>query len=250
MRRVSLLLAATGLGLVLTGCPPTYPNCKSDNHCEERGEVCVQGTCQECATDANCKAGFVCQAQKCVPKPECTPGGNECGKNRACKGGKCVVHECDTSADCGANGRCQNNRCVTGCTQNEDCPSGQQCRAGQCQAVTAEPGDRCSWDPVPFEFNEAGLSDQARSRLETLASCIKQQNLRVTLEGHADERGTEEYNLQLSNRRAEAVKRYLVNLGVSARNLDTVGYGENRPAQSGSSEAAWAANRRVEFNRR
>ncbi len=248
MRRVSLLLAASALGLVLTGCPPTYPNCKSDNHCEERGEVCVQGQCQECATDANCKSGFVCQDQRCVPKPECTPGGNECGEGKACKAGKCVVHECDANADCGAGSRCENNRCVTGgCAEDADCPSGQVCRGGACEAAQASAG--CDWSPVQFEFNEAGLTDDARSRLEALANCIKQENARVRLEGHADERGTEEYNLQLSNRRAESVKRYLVNMGVSAGQLTTVGYGENRPAQSGSNESAWSANRRVELVR-
>jgi peptidoglycan-associated lipoprotein len=73
--------------------------------------------------------------------------------------------------------------------------------------------------------------------------------VRITLEGHADERGTEEYNLQLSNRRAEAVKRYLTTLGVRAGSLETTGYGEARPAENGSNESAWAANRRVEFRR-
>ncbi len=253
MRRVSLLLVSAGLGLVLTGCPPTYPNCKSDKHCQERGEVCVQGACQECGADTDCKGGFVCDANKCVPKPECTPGGNECGAGKACKSGRCVVHECNGDADCGGNARCQNNRCVTGaCSEDADCPSGQSCQNGRCaQSQTSSDGaDQCSWEPVRFEFNEAGLSGEARSRLEQLANCIKSQNVRVRLEGHADERGTEEYNLQLSNRRAESVKRYLTDLGVNARNLETVGFGEVRPAQSGSDESAWSANRRVEFNRR
>ena len=72
---------------------------------------------------------------------------------------------------------------------------------------------------------------------------------RIELAGHADERGTEEYNLQLSQKRAASVKKYLVDLGVPASSLKTVGYGENRPAAQGSDEEAWAANRRVEFVR-
>ena len=72
---------------------------------------------------------------------------------------------------------------------------------------------------------------------------------KVRLEGHADERGTEEYNLQLSNRRAASVRKYLADLGVGAGQLDTVGYGKNRPVSEGHDEAAWAANRRVELNR-
>ncbi len=249
MRRVSLLMVAAGLGLVLTGCPPTYPTCKSDKHCEERGEVCVQGACQECGADTDCKEGFVCQANKCVPKPECTPGGNECGAGQACKGGRCVVHECDGDADCGGNGRCQNNRCVSGCTDDAQCPAGQSCQNGQCRTAVSQE-DQCSWEPIRFEFNEAGLSSEARTRLEELAQCIRSQGVRVRLEGHADERGTEEYNLQLSNRRAESVRRYLIDMGVSPNSLETVGYGEVRPAVQGSDEAAYAANRRVELNRR
>ena len=70
-----------------------------------------------------------------------------------------------------------------------------------------------------------------------------------TYDPEADERGTEEYNLHLSNRRASTVKRYLVNLGVPEKNLETVGYGENRPADSGHTEDAWAANRRVELRK-
>ena len=72
----------------------------------------------------------------------------------------------------------------------------------------------------------------------------------LSLEGHADERGTEEYNLQLSNRRAASVKRYLATLGVNPNSMNTIGYGKNRPAVHGSNESAWAANRRVELLKR
>jgi peptidoglycan-associated lipoprotein len=218
--------------LLLTGCPKPYPNCDSDEACKERGEVCVQGQCQECASDANCKEGFVCQGNKCVPK---TP---ESG----------VGKPCQTNADCDS-GKCLNNRCAAAdaCVTNEDCPGGQECTEGTCTAKTAA---RCNFDPVQFGFNEYSLTPEVRGQLAAIADCVKSQGLNVTLEGHADERGTEEYNLQLSNKRAAAVKKYLVDLGVAGKQLDTVGYGENRPAQSGSSEAAWTANRRVEFSRK
>lgn len=232
MRRGLLLSGVAAAAVLLAGCPPTYPNCKTDDHCKEQGQVCVQGQCQECATDANCKEGFTCQGNKCVPKAECTPGGNECGEGQKCENGKCVA------SDEMAPGTCRTKA---------DCPSGQECQDGQC--VSASAGGTCDLSPVQFEFNEATLTSDARSRLEAIADCIKKQNLKLRLEGHADERGTEEYNLQLSNRRAESVKRYLVTLGVSGGALDTVGYGENRPAETGSNESAWAANRRVEFGR-
>src|SRR5688500_17896687 len=92
VQRISLTL---GLGVVLallTGCPPTYPQCKSDDHCKDRNEVCVQGQCQECAADQHCKEGFVCEANKCVPKPECTSDSG-CTGNKRCQAGKCVL-EC------------------------------------------------------------------------------------------------------------------------------------------------------------
>ncbi|MGA9522085.1 MAG: OmpA family protein [Myxococcaceae bacterium] len=247
MRRLTLLAGATGLLVFLTGCPPTYPKCESDDHCQEQGEVCVQGTCQECATDANCKDGFVCQANKCVPKPECTPTGSECGEGKNCEAGKCVEAECTTGSDC-RTGKCESGRCVPACTVDTDCGSGQGCQEGAC--VTTSASAQCSWEPVRFGFNEATLSPDGRARLEQIAECVKSSSGQVTLEGHADERGTEEYNLQLSNRRAESVKKYLTTLGVSAAKVEALGFGETRPATSGSDEDSWSTNRRVEFNRR
>lgn len=225
------LLGAFGAVVFLTACPPTYPKCESDEHCKEKGEVCVQGMCQECATDANCKEGFVCDANKCVPRPECTSDA-ACGEGKKCSRGKCV--EAGPKAECAAD---------------DDCPSGQGCKAGKCVTVAVQ-GPTCTFDPVHFEFNEYSLTPAVQATLSQYADCIKKGSLRFTLEGHADERGTEEYNMVLSQRRAASVRKYLVDLGVSPGALDTVGYGENKPAVRGSNEEAWAANRRVEFKKR
>lgn len=225
-----VFITATLGVLLLTGCPPTYPKCESDANCKEKGEVCVQGMCQECGTDANCKAGFVCQANKCVPKPECVADG-----------------DCGPGKQCGPNGNCVAK--VAQCVDDSACPSGQGCTAGKCVAL-APPPATCSFEPVRFEFNDFNLSGSAQSALAKSADCIKKNALRFTLEGHADERGTEEYNMVLSQKRAASVRKYLVDLGVGAGSLDTVGFGENRPAVSGHDEAAWAANRRVEFKQR
>jgi peptidoglycan-associated lipoprotein len=249
MRRISIVAGLTLAVAVLTGCPPTYPKCENDNHCKERGEVCVQGQCQECATNANCKEGFACQDNKCVPAgPECTTD-TQCPGGRICEAGKCADPQCKGDDQCPAGTTCQRGRCQAprdACTSNADCREGQECRDGRC--VTAGP-EACNWEPIRFEFNESSLTSEAQSRLSTLAECIKATRGKVTLEGHADERGTEEYNLQLSNRRAASVKRYLTNLGIPANRLDTVGYGETRPAAQGTSEDAYAENRRVEFRR-
>lgn len=216
--------------LALTACPPTYPKCESDEHCKEKGEVCVQGQCQECATNANCKEGFVCQSNKCQPKPECD-GTTGCGEGKKCSAGKCIV--ADTSISCAAD---------------DDCPSGQGCVSGKCAAKGADTS--CTFEPVRFGFNDYNIESTTQSTLASYAECIKKGSLRFTLEGNADERGTEEYNMVLSQKRAASVRKYLVDLGVSGGALDTVGYGENKPAVNGSNEEAWAANRRVEFRKR
>lgn len=231
-RFTTQLFICAALAAALAGCPPTYPKCDKDDQCKEHGEVCVQGQCKECSTDSHCKAGFVCDANRCVPKPECKDDG-ACGPNKKCKGGKCA--EATSSKEPGT------------CSVNEDCASGEECKSGKC---ISKAGGTCSWEPIRFEFNEAKLSDSARTVLNNLADCIKKQNVKLTLEGYADERGTEEFNLQLSNRRAASVKRYLMDLGVKDSDLETVGFGENRPAVNASNEEAWAANRRVELKKR
>src|SRR5208337_1858336 len=95
-------LAAAGAVLVLNACGPTYPKCDSDENCKDHNEVCVQGQCRECATDQNCKAGFVCTQNACVPKPECTDDA-ACGAGRKCDNGKCVAKGCAQDNDCGPN---------------------------------------------------------------------------------------------------------------------------------------------------
>lgn len=226
MHRHWISLAA----LLLLGCPPTYPKCENDANCKEHNEVCVQGQCAECAVDANCPANFVCQGQKCVPKPECTPQ-TGCGEGKKCENGKCVVAKVETPA-------------VDPCAA---CGPDEECKDGACVKKSSGSLAECRLPPLRFGFNEAALSAESRQVLDGALDCIKATRGKITLEGHADERGTEEYNLQLSNRRAATVKKYLGDLGVSAGKLETVGYGENRPASNESGEAGWAANRRVEL---
>ena len=111
----------------------------------------------------------------------------------------------------------------------------------------SDAGD-CRLQIVYFEFNEATLTSGTRQLLADNARCIEAGNMRrVRLEGHADERGSTDYNLSLGQRRAEAVKAYMVNLGISVDDLVAVSYGEERPAERGFGENAWSRNRRVEF---
>ncbi len=101
---------------------------------------------------------------------------------------------------------------------------------------------------VFFEFDKYELRSDARMVLQEDARYLKEHpGAEVTLEGHCDERGTDEYNLALGQRRADAVRSYLVDLGVSGTRLKTVSYGEEKPFAMGHTESAWAQNRRVHF---
>lgn len=101
---------------------------------------------------------------------------------------------------------------------------------------------------IHFAFDSSALSSEAKDLLKEKAQWLKQNtNVSVTIEGHCDERGTIEYNLALGERRANAVKNYLQDLGIGAFRLDTVSYGEERPLDPGQTEAAYAKNRRAQF---
>ena len=98
-----------------------------------------------------------------------------------------------------------------------------------------------------FEFDEATLTAGTRSALDDQAAYLRGNDAAVRLEGHADERGTREYNLALGERRAKAIADYLAIQGISRSRMEVVSYGEERPVALGSDEASWAANRRVEL---
>lgn len=101
---------------------------------------------------------------------------------------------------------------------------------------------------VYFDYDTAEIRPEGVALLRTHAGYIYQTpSARVTLEGHTDERGTRDYNLALGERRADAVQRFLVAEGVPADRLSRLSYGEERPAEPGSSERAWSLNRRVEL---
>ena len=101
---------------------------------------------------------------------------------------------------------------------------------------------------IYFDYDQDALREDALSDLLKVSRLMKD-NLKYTLlvEGHADERGTREYNLALSERRAKAVEDFLSASGVSSFNVEVVGYGEEKPVDNGSNESAWSQNRRAEL---
>jgi peptidoglycan-associated lipoprotein len=100
-------------------------------------------------------------------------------------------------------------------------------------------------DRVFFDFDRSDIKPEGRAVLQRQAEWLKKYpNVTVTVEGHCDDRGTREYNLALGERRANAVKKVLVALGVPANRVSTISYGKERPAVPGDNEQAWAQNRR------
>ncbi|HZD25372.1 MAG TPA: peptidoglycan-associated lipoprotein Pal [Alphaproteobacteria bacterium] len=116
-----------------------------------------------------------------------------------------------------------------------------QVKPGSQEDLVLNVGDR-----VFFDFDKSELKPEARKTVERWASWLKQYpEVTVTIEGHADERGTREYNLGLGERRASAATNYLVALGVNPDRLGTISYGKERPVCVASTESCWAQNRRA-----
>ena len=128
-------------------------------------------------------------------------------------------------------------------------PTGSEFEQGSVPRSGAATAARPELSSVYFEYDRAEIRSDARPVLRDNASTINGNADWgvVTIEGHCDERGSEEYNLALGERRANAVKRYLADLGVPSSRLRTVSFGEARPAVPGHDESAWRYNRRSEF---
>ncbi len=128
------------------------------------------------------------------------------------------------------------------CSADADCTAGQTCADGRC--VTPE---SCDVLRVNFAFDSAQLDERAMKQLRDDAACLSRRRLAdLLIEGHCDERGTSVYNIALGSKRADAVKRYLAELGVKTR-IETVSFGKELPIAQGTGEAVWAQNRRAEL---
>lgn len=232
---------------VWTGCPPKYPKCDKDEHCKE-GEFCVNGLCQQCRNDKDCEKGQFCKGGRCEPIPGYCESTDDCPDGKACKNNRCVP--CETDGDCGEGLRCRSGKCLRPgqCVTDEDCPENHECQNGVCVAPPPDNSGAapCTPSTIYFGFDEHVLSTQATKKLQDAAQCIKRVPGRtIRLEGHCDPRGTEEYNLALGDRRAQAVRRYLVRLGVKGDQLRPISKGKLEA--TGTSESSWALDRKVQF---
>jgi peptidoglycan-associated lipoprotein len=102
--------------------------------------------------------------------------------------------------------------------------------------------------PIYFGYDQATLSAEGQATLQEIGALMKEvPEITARLEGHSDERGSNDYNLALGERRAKAVNDYLTSYGIQGTRLTTISYGEEKPAMEGHDEGSWAKNRRVEF---
>ncbi|MGQ0722264.1 MAG: peptidoglycan-associated lipoprotein Pal [Candidatus Eiseniibacteriota bacterium] len=137
-------------------------------------------------------------------------------------------------------------------------PAGEQTSDASGEFPTAR-DDKPQWtDPndanrhilvnIHFEFNKYRIQEQDKPKLEAIAALLQDNpDWKLLIEGHCDDRGTNEYNMGLGEQRAMATKNYLASLGVDGSRFTTISYGEERPLDTAQTEAAWSKNRRCQF---
>ena len=129
--------------------------------------------------------------------------------------------------------------------RNEDIPISEP---PPLEFIDPSPEDSKILQNIYFDFDKSNIRMESQSVLENISEWLNQNSLKqLLIEGHCDERGTNEYNLALGERRSLGVRRYLVGLGISPDRLHTISYGEEKPADPGHNEDSWAENRRAEF---
>jgi peptidoglycan-associated lipoprotein len=134
-----------------------------------------------------------------------------------------------------------------GCSADTDCGPKQLCIRAQCVDISGDLAE-CRNVRVHFALNSSDMDGAEKDGLERAARCLKADHaLHVTVEGNADERGTEEYNLALGDRRATTIQKYLKGLGVSGDQMKTVSYGKENPLCTEHDEDCWSKNRRADL---
>lgn len=271
---LSFLVGAFALTLPMTGCKkPEYPECKKDKHCkQDLGEKCVDGTCQNCSTEQDCAGkgpngeDWTCFEFRCTD-PAAVPAGGaggagtlgspctqtiDCGGGLVCTAGACSSCTDDIQCDGGSCDISTGTCSVVGggggqCTTDDECAMDEICDGGMCvfSDIGAGGENPCGIEAIYFDFDSPKIRDEAQAQLDQIAECLVNQGTLVYLEAHADARGTEEYNIMLTDRRGQVVKSYLETKGVSGENLQVISKG-NLEA-TGNGDEGMSKDRRVEF---
>ncbi len=247
LSRVLLVVSAVAVGVIASGCPgPEYPKCESDDQCKTNkdgktiNEYCLFGQCQQCAKDSQCGDGKRCNKGRC--ETTCSSDG-ECGDGSICEATRCVKAQCKSNDACGTGASCEAGRCKRTGTDGNGANGGSGGGSGGDENLKCEKTGR-----VQFDYNAADLRPDGRAALDNMAKCLKKNtSWRLTIEGHADERGTPEFNLSLGESRAKSIKKYLTALGVEENRVKVVSYGEEKPISNAGTEEGFAQNRRGEL---
>jgi Cys-rich repeat protein len=241
---VASLALVIGLSAGSCGDSPKKPGCTGDKDCKT-DLFCAAGTCVECTENTHCPAGKRCSAHACVAAPECTSD-ETCPPGQVCQAGRCKA--CASDAECGPGGICAAGACSrpTKCSKDADCADDEDCLQGLCRKAGATTGTgdaSCTLSTVYFAFDDSSVQPSERDHLSANVACIeKTKGKGVYLIGHTDSSGTEEYNIALSERRAQAVADYMSRLGSDPARLRVVPKGETEPTGLGDDK-----DRRVDF---
>lgn len=246
VRAVLVAAFAMLFGLTIASCGDETKkpgSCKSAKDCKA-GQVCDANKCVECAKDTDCAQGKQCKANACVAAAECMSD-DQCAAGKVCQAGKCK--SCAADSECGPGGSCQNGACqrATKCTKDTDCADDEDCIAGYCKRAGSTGGTdaTCTMSTVYFGFDDSSIQPSERDRLDANSQCIeKTKGKAVYLIGHTDTSGTEEYNIALSERRAQTVADYMSRLGTDPARMQVVPKGETEPTGLGDDK-----DRRCDF---
>jgi len=258
MKKTSILLFACFAVVMMLfgkgcGCGPKYPDCENDGHCKEHGEYCVDKKCRKCRDDSHCNAANKCKicdsnTYTCEHRPGC------CMNDLDCPNGRCWISvgqetgncgpQCKSDADCPPDQYCEVNVCrpKAECKTDGDCGPDEECVNGKCEKKKT-----CQLEPIYFDFDEYAIRTDAKQTLDQNGECLKKTGNSIQVQGNCDERGSNEYNLALGERRANAAKNYLSSMGVDSGKMSTISYGEERPQCTDSGETCWQKNRRSDF---
>jgi peptidoglycan-associated lipoprotein len=244
-RSLSLFLGLLLVGATVgaTGCDPTYPNCETDKHCKkDPKEYCVNKKCAQCRDARDCGEGQACNAGRCNAIEGYCRDASQCPGGQVCVGNRCRA--CTADNECPSGLKCRTGSCTKAqCSKDDECAQDQECKNGFCVAAV-KTAATCRLESVYFDFDKSTLNTDATATLNNNANEIKKNAKTVNLVGRADSRGTPEYNMALSDRRAQAAKEYLQRLGIQSARLVPVPRGELDA--TGTEESGWAKDRRVD----